>query len=61
MKDAEIMEILKERFGYSNEQFLKEFSEAEKEVKRQGIKYSGDYEDLKRRIEEIEKGRDEIN
>lgn len=58
MTDEEIKKRIQEAFGYSDEQLLLEFEKAEKEMKEKAVSEknnsSGDYETLKRKIEEYE-------
>lgn len=55
MTDREIQVMLQTAYGYSDEQLLAEFEAAERETRLHPHQEKGDYEDLIRRIEKLEK------
>lgn len=61
MTDEEMKKRIQEAFGYSDEQLFLEFERAKKETKvnaaEEKNKSKGDYQALKRKIEEYEKGK----
>ena len=61
MTDEEIKKRIQEAFGYSDEQLLLEFEKAKKETKDNAADKKlggrGEYQTLKRKIEEYEKGK----
>lgn len=58
MTDEELKKKIQEAFGYSDEQLLLEFEKAEKETEEKAVREKknskGDYQSLKRKIEEYE-------